>query len=256
MEVPAQTVFEGLPIEPIYTLAVDVPPSWLVRPQESLYDLDNIQLSHLAEEDKSLDAVFDLDYLVIEGHARDTQTNVPPRGLQLELLNGDRSPIDDTQVVANLGYFQFKAKPGVFELEIREGRGRDIFALQSVGNEGWDSPTVETVGKEITLTSFEGLTLYPRFVRLPGMEDVDVLSDIVTQEKAHGFLGDISSRSATWLPFSAVDTFFRFKSLFGAKENARAVVPAQAEINIFTVASGLLYEVSPFITDTKLLTPC
>ena len=29
---------------PIYTLAMDVPTAWLVRPRETLYDLDNIQL--------------------------------------------------------------------------------------------------------------------------------------------------------------------------------------------------------------------
>lgn len=232
VEVPAVTVFEGLPIDPIYTLAVDVPPSWLVRPRESRYDLDNIQLGSLYDDDTSVEAVFDLDYLVIEGHGRDAQTNAPPRGLQLELLNGDGTPIDDTQVVANLGYFQFKAKPGVFELEIREGRGREIFALQSVGNEGWDSPTVEEVGREITLTSFEGLTLYPRFERRPGMEEEDVLSSPKeTQDKSSGIFDDLTSR---------------VKSLFGAKEpeaqTALSVTPPQADINIFTVASGLLYE--------------
>lgn len=47
LEVPAKAVFEDLPIEPIYTLAMDVSPSWLVRPREALYDLDNLQLGHL-----------------------------------------------------------------------------------------------------------------------------------------------------------------------------------------------------------------
>jgi UDP-glucose:glycoprotein glucosyltransferase len=158
---------------------MDVPQSWLVRPREALYDLDNIQLGSLSDEDHILgvEAVFDLDYLVIEGHARDTNTNSPPRGIQLQLTNYNSTAIDDTQVVANLGYLQFKAKPGIFQLEIRPGRGRDIFEMESVGNEGWNSPTVEEVGNEITLTNFEGLTLYPRLVRLPGMELEDVLAE-------------------------------------------------------------------------------
>lgn len=177
MEVPAEVVIEDLPIEPIYTMAMDVPSSWLVRPREALYDLDNIQLGALAPEDRSLNAIFDLDYIVIDGHARDTFTHSPPRGVQLELVEGNETHIDDTQVVANLGYFQFKAKPGVFELQIREGRGRQIFEMESVGNEGWDSPAISEVGNEITVMSFEGLTLYPRLARNPGFETADVLSE-------------------------------------------------------------------------------
>ncbi|KAJ7651981.1 glycosyltransferase family 24 protein [Mycena polygramma] len=234
-EIPAQAIFDGLPIEPIYTLGMDVPPSWLVRPQEALYDLDNIQLGNLSPQDSSLDAVFGLDYLVVEGHARDSLTNAPPRGVQLQLLDGDSTPVDDTQVVVNLGYLQFKAKPGVFQLEIREGRGRDIFEMESVGNEGLDSRTVAEVGNEIAVTSFEGLTIYPRLRRIPGMENEDVLADPEEEEdyEPSGILEDLTSR---------------FKSIFHFKEEAPAstaldpVSSGQADINIFTVASGLLYE--------------
>jgi UDP-glucose:glycoprotein glucosyltransferase len=174
---------------------MDVPPSWLVRPREALYDLDNIQLGNLSPQDSSVDAVFGLDYLVVEGHARDPLTNAPPRGVQLQLLNGDSSPVDDTQVVANLGYLQFKAKPGVFQLEIREGRGRDIFVMESVGNEGLDSRTVAEVGDEIAVTSFEGLTIYPRLSRVPGMENEDVLADPEEDDsEPSGIFDDIASR--------------------------------------------------------------
>ncbi|KAJ7342428.1 glycosyltransferase family 24 protein [Mycena albidolilacea] len=231
-EIPTQAIFDDLPIEPIYTLGMDVPPSWLVRPREALYDLDNIQLGSLSPQDTSVDAVFGLDYLVVDGHARDPLTNAPPRGVQLQLLNGDATPVDDTQVVANLGYLQFKAKPGVFQLEIREGRGRDIFVMESVGGEGLDSRTVAEVGNEIAVTSFEGLTVYPRLSRLPGMEHEDVLADSEEEDAgSSGILEDLASR---------------VKSIFNFKETPApaALVPVsgQAEINIFTVASGLLYE--------------
>ncbi|KAF8164188.1 UDP-glucose:glycoprotein glucosyltransferase-domain-containing protein [Mycena galopus ATCC 62051] len=225
-EVPAQAIFDGLPIEPIYTLGMDVPP-------QALYDLDNIQLGSLSPQDTSVDAVFGLDYIVVDGHARDSLTNAPPRGVQLQLLNGggDGTPVDDTQVVANLGYLQFKAKPGVFQLEIRQGRGRDIFAMESVGGEGLDSRTVAEVGNEIAVTSFEGLTIYPRLSRLPGMEREDVLAGPEEDEaEPAGMFEDIASR---------------VKSLFFKETPApTALVPVsgQADINIFTVASGLLYE--------------
>lgn len=195
-EVAAQTVFEDLPVEPLYTLAMDVPMSWLVRPREALYDLDNVQLGNLSPEDHSLKAIFDLDYLVVEGHAREVQNHNPPRGVQLELLRGGDEPsaIDDTQVVANLGYLQFKAKPGVFGLEIRKGRSRDVYEMESVGNEGWNSPTIREKGNEITLTSFEGLTLYPRLSRKVGMENADVLAQPEPEGDFSSLFGDLTSR--------------------------------------------------------------
>ncbi|KII87653.1 glycosyltransferase family 24 protein [Plicaturopsis crispa FD-325 SS-3] len=233
-EIPAQTVFNGLPVEPIYTLGVEVLQSWLVRPREALYDLDNIQLGSLAPEHRrgGVEAIFDLDYLVVEGHARDTYTGSPPRGVQLELTDGKGKPIDDTQVVATLGYLQFKARPGVFQLGIREGRGREIYKMESVGNEGWHSPSVEEAGDEVTVTSFEGLTLYPRLARQSGMEDADVLADLDDADsEPQSLIKDVVSK---------VLSFFKFK-----QEEPKDIVVSdsdQADINIFTVASGLLYE--------------
>ena len=75
------TTFDDIPVDPLYTLAMDVPHSWLVRPRESLYDLDNIQLSALSaeERERGVEAIFELDYLVIEGHAREILVNQPPQ---------------------------------------------------------------------------------------------------------------------------------------------------------------------------------
>jgi UDP-glucose:glycoprotein glucosyltransferase len=158
---------------------MDVPSSWLVRPRESEHDLDNIHLASLSttEHTEGVKALFDLDFLVIEGHARDISTGGPARGLQLQLTSQDLAPVADTLVMENLGYLQFKAKPGVFQLEIMKGRGEDIFVTDSVGNEGWNSPPVDgDAGAQVTLTSFEGLTLYPRFKRHLGKGDADVLT--------------------------------------------------------------------------------
>ena len=187
---------------------MDVPQSWLVRPRQAQYDLDNIQLGVLPAHERAqgVQASFDLDYLVIEGHAREGVVLAPPRGLQLQLstpgvpgANDSSVAVADTQVVANLGYLQFRVKPGVFKLDIRSGRGRDVFAVESVGNEGWDSPDVDVVGDEVTLTSFEGLTLYPRFKRLPGMETTDVLvSESTGVDESKGFLGDVLSGSVSF----------------------------------------------------------
>ncbi|KZT24849.1 glycosyltransferase family 24 protein [Neolentinus lepideus HHB14362 ss-1] len=232
-ELQTATTFQDLPLEPIYTLSMDVPPAWLVRPREAQHDLDNIQLGTMPAKEwsRGVEAVFDLDYLVIEGHARDPFTNAPPRGLQLQLTVGDSTPVADTLVVANLGYLQFRAKPGVFQLEIRDGRGREIFDTESVGNEGWDSPSVSEVGNEVALTSFEGSTLYPRFARKPGMERMDVLEEF---DNSLSGSGDMLHKA-----WSIITSFFAPKPQAPKFQDVQA---RQAEINIFTVASGLLYE--------------
>ncbi|KAG8679862.1 hypothetical protein FRC09_018658, partial [Ceratobasidium sp. 395] len=199
---------------------MDVSPAWLVRPYVSEADLDNIHLASVADSKAGVEATFHLDHLVIEGHAREEATNAPPRGLQLQLTTQSGKPTADTQVVANLGYFQFRTGPGVFRLEIRPGRGHEVYAIESVGNEGWNSGHVNNTGPEITLTSFEGHTIYPRMARQPGMEEADVLTE---PEKKEG-------------------VWSRVTSLWGSKTAEVDVSTKQADINIFTVASGLLYE--------------
>jgi UDP-glucose:glycoprotein glucosyltransferase len=229
-ELPPQVFFRNLPIDPIYTLGLDEPSSWLVRPREARYDLDNIQLGVLSGEEQQhgVEVVYELDYLIVGGHAREAGTNAPPRGVQLQLTAGNGKSIDDTLVVENLGYLQFKSTPGVYQLEIREGHSRDVFQLESAGNEGWQSPTVEDAGGGITVASFEGVTLYPRLSRLPGKEHVDVL-EVPEEESPGGVIHEIYSRIS-----SIVKSVGKARTAVQQQENA--------DINIFTVASGLLYE--------------
>lgn len=188
-------IFRNLPVDPIYTLGLDEPPSWLVRPREARYDLDNIQLGVLSgeEQQRGVEVTYELDYLIVGGHAREEGTNSPPRGVQLQLTAGNGKSIDDTLVVENLGYLQFKTTPGIFRLEIREGHSREVFKLESAGNEGWRSPTVEDVGSGVTVASFEGVTLYPRLSRLPGKEHVDVL-EVPEEEIPGGIIHDVYLR--------------------------------------------------------------
>ncbi|KAL7422173.1 killer toxin resistant protein [Cryptotrichosporon argae] len=220
-EVTAPVVFSDLPAAPIYTLALDTPPSWLVRPKSSPLDLDNLLLSSLPGPTH---IPFDLASLVIDGHARDG-TSAAPRGIQLELdarTSNGTATVSDTQVMANLGYLQLRAPPGVYDLAIRPGRGREVYDLESAGNDGWESPAVDDVGARVTLSSFEGKTLYPRFARRKGMETADVLQE----PEDTGVAGSV---------------FSKMKSLVGLSDKPQ-MQTRHADINIFTVASGLLYE--------------
>ena len=133
---------------------------------------------------------FQIKQLLIEGHAREL-TNAPPRGLQLQLTKNGIE-VSDTLVMANLGYMQFKVTPGVYDLSIRPGRGPEVYELESTGTTGWYSQKVNVTGKEVTLASFEGKTILPRFTRRRGMETADVLLEGSTT--ATGQVGAVWSK--------------------------------------------------------------
>ncbi|WVF72342.1 hypothetical protein IAT40_007156 [Kwoniella sp. CBS 6097] len=217
--------FAHLPTTPIFTLGLDAPSSWIVSPKTSPYDLDNLVLSNVHEP---VHISFQLKQLLIEGHAREG-TNAPPRGLQLQLTKNGLEVASDTQVMANLGYLQFKATPGVYDLSIRPGRGVEVYDLESVGNEGWDSKSVNETGTGVILDSFEGVTILPRFSRKPGMERADVLQEEEQAKRPESFAGAV---------------FSRMKEMVGLSTEVLSTEPKtrHADINIFTVASGLLYE--------------
>lgn len=217
--------FKGVPSEALLTVGMDVPPSWLVAPKVSVHDLDNVKLSSVKTD---VEATYELENILIEGHSRDVRGS-PPRGVQLMLRTEDDPHFADTIVMANLGYFQFKANPGYYDLQIKEGRSSDIFWMESVGAKGYEAVPGDQ-GTEVILMDFQGTTLYPRLNRKPGMEQQDVL-----EEEGAGGASDLLSRG------------FRFAEslLGGSKDKAKRKSVSDevhAEINIFSVASGHLYE--------------
>ncbi|KAJ9105313.1 hypothetical protein QFC21_001681 [Naganishia friedmannii] len=217
--------FVDLPSDPIFTLGMDVPHSWLVAPRKSIHDLDNLRLDAILgrQESPVVDLTFELEQLVIDGHAREGDKLSPPRGLQLQLSALDGEPIGDTMVMANAGYVQFKANPGVMALSIRDARGQQVYTLNSVSSASFNPGHNVHDSSAVYLTSFSGTTLFPTFSRKLGMEEADVL-DFTSAQSESGFFGKVVTSLSTIL--------------------GRKPVPSQkqADINIFTVASGMLYE--------------
>lgn len=213
--------FKGIPRDTLFNLGMIVPPSWLVAPQDSIHDLDNIKLSSLAEG-QNVDAIYELEHILIEGHARDVTSGPPPRGVQLLLGTEGEPHFTDTIVMANLGYFQFKANPGYWHISLKPGRSSKIFNIDSVGPNGYSAqPGDETTS--VALLSFQGLTLFPRLSRKAGMEEEDVL------EASSGAM-DYLSKGASFAS-SALSSLGLTKA-----------ASTNADINIFSVASGHLYE--------------
>ncbi|KAJ3023155.1 hypothetical protein HKX48_004096 [Thoreauomyces humboldtii] len=214
--------FHGLPIEPLYTLGMDVPNAWIVFPKESVEDLDNIRLAKLQGR-RNVEAKFLLENILVEGHARDSRTNGPPHGLQF-LLGTRQDPAQlDTITMANLGYLQLKANPGIWELRLREGRSRDIYDIHSVGDsQSKPSASVHEIRKEsvvVRVDSFEGITIYPVVVKKLGMEAATVLADSAMAKS--------DENSSIWKQLKS--------KLFGTRKG-------DDTINVFSVASGHLYE--------------
>jgi UDP-glucose:glycoprotein glucosyltransferase len=169
--------FEDLPVEPLYTLGVETTNAWHVTVREANMDLDNILLTSLKETQSGVSAVYELESILVEGHCLDSTTKSPPRGLQFEISSPSNSEKKDTLVMANLGYFQLKALPGVWHLGLREGRSSEIYSIEDIGAMGkwnWDA-TSKQDNSVLALTSFEGLTVMPLVQKKPGMEAEDVL---------------------------------------------------------------------------------
>ncbi|KPM37451.1 UDP-glucose:glycoprotein glucosyltransferase [Neonectria ditissima] len=215
-----RATFKGLPSEALLTAGMDVPPAWLVAAKASVQDLDNIKLSSAKGD---VDATYELENILIEGHSRDGKRGAP-KGAQLVLATEKDPLVTDTIIMANLGYFQFKANPGFYNIQLKEGRSAEIFDIESVGAQGYSAVPGDE-GTDVALMDFQGTTLYPRVNRKPGMEEADVLDE---SESDGGIV-------AKGLKFA--------ESILGSSKSAKSISAKEhAEINIFSVASGHLYE--------------
>lgn len=209
--------FKGLPSEALLNVGMDVPPAWLVASKVSVHDLDNLKLSSIKS---NVEAIYELENILIEGHSREPGGALP-RGAQLVLATEKDPHFADTIIMHNLGYFQFKANPGFYNIQLKKGRSSDIYYIKSVGAKGYNAALGDE-GTDVVLMDFMGTTLYPRIHRQPGMEDEDVLDE----SGSEGFTEVVSKG---------------LKSMFGVKSKS-ASDEEHAEVNIFSVASGHLYE--------------
>jgi UDP-glucose:glycoprotein glucosyltransferase len=243
--------FSGVPQEALLTVTMHTPPSWLVAPKVSVHDLDNIKLSAL-KGTTSVTATYELEHILIEGHSRDVTNGNAPRGVQLALSTENDAAFEGTIIMANLGYFQFKVNPGVYNLALQRGRSTEIFNLDSAGILGETGQN----STDISLLSFQGSTLFPRLSRKPGKRTEDVLEPSALSAdnilaKGAEIADDILAK--TGLSNTKAGEYIAAGLTFGQKLLTKAgmnsgLIPIgrhhekHADINIFSVASGHLYE--------------
>jgi UDP-glucose:glycoprotein glucosyltransferase len=210
--------FSTLPRKQLLTLNVAAPESWLVECVDAVHDLDNIRLDQVEREVRG---EFELEHLLLEGHCFDDVTGNPPRGLQFNLGTDSQPSRVDTIVMANLGYFQLKANPGAWLLQLRPGRSADIYDIKS--HDKTESPPSEPVVK-VLINKFTGKIIRIRVQKKPDKLDKHLLVDGK----------DLEERSMWDTISDAV--------MGSAKKSTDVEEEDGGTINIFSLASGHLYE--------------
>lgn len=234
-------LFSNMPPSRTLTMNLDVPEPWLVESVVALHDLDNIVLEKLGNA-KTMYAVYELEALVLTGHCSEPDSNEPPRGLQLLLGTNGHPHMVDTIVMANLGYWQLKAAPGVWNLALAAGRSTELYTLSGV-HEGTDKGPLT---RHIVIADFQGQPVRLKVVKKKGQEGEKILDSDNSQmdnippegkktEKnkflqwASGLLG-LGSKSS------------ELKHDMNLGDGSSKIVRSGEVINIFSIASGHLYE--------------
>ncbi|KAJ1647018.1 killer toxin resistant protein [Coemansia asiatica] len=264
-----EIVFNGIPADPLLTLGMDVPSAWLVSAIESVHDLDNIRLSSLKDQSTGISAIYKLVNILVEGHLVDTNSRSPARGLEVQLGTFSNPAMTDTIVMANLGYLQLKANPGVWAFSIRPGRSKDIYRLDNIGTGRWDYAAAAKqidAGKEdyrpVVVNSFSGNTVFPLVSKRAGRENDDVLEDTGpagaassssgSSDKGKGSSGS-SSSSGGGLWGKIRGTFGKSDSNSKASADLAVSKDGRPHFDVFAVASGHLYERLMSIMITSVL---
>ncbi|KAK6112554.1 UDP-glucose:Glycoprotein Glucosyltransferase family protein [Brugia pahangi] len=205
--------FTALPNKQLLTLAVVPPDAWMVQSVYAVYDLDNIRLENVPG---NVLAKFELEHILLEGHCFDDMTGSPPRGLQFTLGTLVNPSRYDTIVMANLGYFQLKADPGAWILNLRDGKSKDIYNIVSHVN----TESEDEAGVNVLIDSFSGRTIRVRVAKKKGKEKENLLSEGKSE-------GESEDHHSIWSSISTT-------SISGDEKHDA--------INIFSLASGHLYE--------------
>lgn len=212
--------FKSLPSLELFTNNIDPPARWQVVIKESPQgvDLDNIKLSNY--EGGLIYGTYTLKNVLIEGYANNVGSLTYPSGLSLELNKGDL--FTDTTVMSNLGYFQLQANPGIWKFKIKsDSKSERHFSLLSASENRFVANTTPLDSDIVSILNLRGLVLRPRFISKEGYEGRS-LFDGEDDEESKG---------------NKVSNFMQ-SILKSTPSNSKK----QADVNIFTIASGHLYE--------------
>lgn len=238
---PPSSYFSTLPFGKVLTANPDVPKAWLVGAVDAELDMDNLQMEELGTKDV-LFVEYRLESLLLTGSCEnleaDSKSGSYPQGAQLVLTNEAGLRREDTLVMSNLGYYQLKALPGLWYLKLAPGRSDDIYVLESSSDfSATDAEealsTVRNVNHRnealVHMDSLAGRNIGLKLRKKPGMELESVLDGA---EDGAGLL----DKWLTWFKGNTQKTAHNDVSF------AKSCQFADDPINIFTIASGHMYE--------------
>lgn len=231
----SKAFFANMPLTKTLTMNLDVPEPWLVEPTIAIHDLDNILLENLGDT-RTLQAVFELDALLLTGHCSEKDHD-PPRGLQLILGTRQMPHLVDTLVMGNLGYWQMKVSPGVWFLQLAPGRSADLYVMKKK-----EEGTQSSLSKEIIINDLRGKLVHLEVEKQRGKEHVELLSDSDDhlKEKKDDHTG-WNANLLKWASGFIAGNGLSRKRNESSSDNKKSIRHGET-INIFSVASGHLYE--------------
>ncbi|XP_047173369.1 UDP-glucose:glycoprotein glucosyltransferase [Vigna umbellata] len=230
--------FANMPLSKTLTMNLDVPEPWLVEPVIAVHDLDNILLENLVDT-RTLQAVFELEALVLTGHCSEKDHD-PPRGLQLILGTKTTPHIFDTIVMANLGYWQIKVSPGVWFLQLAPGRSSELYVLKG----GADGIENKQSSKLITINDLRGKVVHMDVVKRKGREHEKLLvsddeeEDLQETKKGSGWNSNLLKWASGFISSNEQPKITETNDATDKVKGGRR----GKTINIFSIASGHLYE--------------
>ncbi|KAK3256037.1 hypothetical protein CYMTET_34808, partial [Cymbomonas tetramitiformis] len=255
MEDAPGAYFTRLPASKVLTMAMDVPESWLVSIIANRYDSDNIKLEDLNDEISAVNVEYQLDSLMVTGHTTELRQRQPPRGVQLELGDSAKPDAVGTIIMSNLGYFQLKSAPGVWNLRLKPGRSSELYTIDYMHPLGPQKPKPfegDVLQTQVVVSSFDGAILRMQLRRQPGKEGMDVLQDSEEGSKAALPEADPFGDEDEEDMYEDAEESAESSSLWNRAMNLLGTPSATAPptsiastnetIHIFSVASGHLYE--------------
>ncbi len=250
--------FRHMPAQHILTMKVFTPEHWVVMKKKAIDDLDNIRLDDQTMGSRtSVSAEFSLTSILVTGTCDDLTHMQPPNGLQLVLdsaITGKRYA--DTLVMKNLGYFQLRARPGVYNLRLARGRASKLYSIAPNDAPVSSTPRIEDGNGlrdiKLTIRSFSGSDVKLRVRKQPGMERRSLLAKIPTDgEQVEASDGDDNDEDEYYNDEEEnAGLWGQITNIFGNKRNGNSNYKEATgngeksldTIHVFSLASGHLYE--------------
>ncbi|CAK7909602.1 killer toxin-resistance protein 5 [[Candida] anglica] len=207
--------FTTLPQDTLLTADLETPMKWIpiIKDTPIGVDADNIQLTKY--DLGPTRGTYELKSILIEGFARETKSGLSPDGLALEVRN-TAGKVSDTNVMSSLGYFQLQSNPGLWKLRLKdETTSSAYYSLLSANDNSFSINTEPREDITIPILSLKSSPVNLRVSKKTGYEDKSLFEDL-----------------------EAPNSGGLMKKMFKKKNLNKK----QADINIFSIVSGHLYE--------------